>query len=108
MNRPLFVRHRLVRTDAVFINVGRGPYAEGMTKFDVSQQQVLDLDATQHARVLGAPGSGKTMLLIEAFARVSETPSWVEGDVLVLAANRLVAASLRRSLELRLQRPLKI
>lgn len=70
-----------------------------MTEFDPSQQQVLCLDPARHARVLGAPGSGKTSLVVESFARVSALPGWGEGDVLVLAPNRLVAGELRHRIE---------
>ncbi len=75
-----------------------------MTDFDSSQQRVLSLDPARHARVLGAPGSGKTRLVIESFARVSELPGWDEGDVLVLAPNRLVASELRHRIERRVAR----
>lgn len=87
-------------------NVGGAPYPDDMTKFDASQRQVLDLDPMRHARVLGAPGSGKTMLLVESFARVSGLDGWCEGDVLVLAPNRLVGADLRGRIERRVARPI--
>ena len=87
-------------------NVGGDLYPDDMTNFDDSQQQVLDLDPMQHARVLGAPGSGKTMLLVESFARVSSLEGWSEGDVLVLAPNRLVGADLRGRIERRIARPI--
>lgn len=75
-----------------------------MINFDTSQQQVLDLDPAKHARVLGAPGTGKTRLLVEAFAKHAETSQFSEGDLLVLAPNRLVAAELRTAIERRLGR----
>ncbi len=75
-----------------------------MHSFDLSQQQVLGLDPARHARVLGAPGSGKTCLLIESFVRVMSLPGWREGDALVLAPNRTVAAVLRQRVERGLDR----
>ncbi|MGO3147206.1 MAG: PD-(D/E)XK nuclease family protein [Leucobacter sp.] len=72
-----------------------------MMTFDAAQARVLDLCATQHARVLGAPGTGKTALLVESFARASRLEGWNTGDVLVLASNRLVASQLRGKVERR-------
>ncbi len=69
-----------------------------MIPLDTSQARVLALDPARHARVLGAPGTGKTRALVAAFAALGEREGWAEGDVLVLAANRLVAASLRAML----------
>ncbi|MFE5673138.1 PD-(D/E)XK nuclease family protein [Agromyces sp. NPDC056523] len=62
---------------------------------------VLDLVGSGHAAVFGAPGSGKTRLAIELVAeRVAGglDPS----EVLVLAATRRTAASLRDALAVRL------
>lgn len=75
-----------------------------MLQFDPSQQCVFELDPARNARVLGAPGSGKTLTLIEAAARLFERPGWGEGSVLVLAANRAVAAQLRARFESRIGR----
>lgn len=75
-----------------------------MIAFDTSQQRVLALDPRAHARVLGAPGTGKTELLVESFARAMALAGWEEGDALVLAPNRLVAASLRERVHKRLDR----
>ncbi|MGD9606201.1 MAG: UvrD-helicase domain-containing protein, partial [Leucobacter sp.] len=77
-----------------------------MTRFDRSQQRVLDLDPGRHARVLGAPGSGKTLLLVEAYARSTALPGWSEADVLALVPSRLAAASVRAAIEARVQRAL--
>lgn len=73
---------------------------------DPSQQSVLALEATRHARVLGAPGSGKTTALVEAYARALDRPGWSEADVLALAPSRLAAAALRGRIEARVQRAL--
>lgn len=70
-----------------------------MTHFDPSQLRVLELDPERHARILGAPGSGKTTVLVETFRRVLQLPGWGERDVLVLAPNRLVASQLRPEVE---------
>lgn len=75
-----------------------------MTNFDTAQQQVFELDPTQHARVLGAPGTGKTSLLAEVFARALSQDDWSERDVLVLAPNRMVASALRARIEQGLDR----
>lgn len=77
-----------------------------MVAFDESQERVLALDPRAHARVLGAPGSGKTSVLVEAFARTLDRDSWSEGDVLALAPNRLAATSLRQRVIARLDRPI--
>ncbi|MFC7765620.1 UvrD-helicase domain-containing protein [Leucobacter soli] len=73
-----------------------------MIRFDPSQERVLGLDASRHARVLGAPGTGKTRLLAEVYARALELPGWSESEVLALAPNRLAAASLRAGIETRI------
>lgn len=77
-----------------------------MTKFDALQQQVLALDPMCHARVLGAPGTGKTMLLVEAFARSTAMQGPGTNETLVLAPNRIVAAALRARIEQRVRQPL--
>ncbi len=77
-----------------------------MTNWDPSQQLVLQLDPTRHARVLGAPGSGKTAVLVESYARWLAQPGWSESDLLVLSANRMVAAQLRGLIEQRVPGPL--
>lgn len=72
-----------------------------MIDFDDSQQAVLALDPELHASVLGAPGSGKTVTLVEAHVRALALPGWSEEDVLSLAPNRLSAAALRQRIEAR-------
>ncbi|MFT4232761.1 MAG: AAA family ATPase, partial [Leucobacter sp.] len=72
-----------------------------MTRLDPSQARALALDPARHARVLGAPGTGKTLVLVEAYARALERPGWIEEDVLALAPSRLVAAGLRAAVERR-------
>jgi superfamily I DNA/RNA helicase/RecB family exonuclease len=70
-----------------------------MTGFDPSQARALDLDPARHARILGAPGTGKTRVLVEAYARALRRPGWSEEDVLAIAPSRLVAAELRPAVE---------
>lgn len=70
-----------------------------MIGFDPSQARALALDPTCNARVLGAPGSGKTRVLVEAYGRALALPGWGEEDVLAIAPNRLVAAELRAAVE---------
>lgn len=72
-----------------------------MIDFDDSQRAVLALDPGLHASVLGAPGSGKTVTLVEAHVRALGQPGWSEEDVLSLAPNRLSAAALRQRIEAR-------
>lgn len=73
---------------------------------DPSQQRVLALDVTRHARVVGAPGSGKTQMLIEAYASMLGQPGWSEGDVLAIAPTRLAAARVRTGIERRARQAL--
>ena len=74
-----------------------------MLSLDPSQQLVLGLDPSRHARVLGAPGSGKTLVLVEVAARLLTESGWSESDVWVLGANRAVAARLRGQIERRVE-----
>ena len=77
-----------------------------MTSFDPSQERALRLDPGRHARVLGAPGSGKTALLVENYARALEREGWSENDVLVLAQSRIAASELRGLVARRVRRAL--
>lgn len=77
-----------------------------MIRWDPTQEAVLALDPARHARIVGAPGSGKTRVLIEAYARLLERPDWSEGDALVLAPDRLVASRVRGAIERRVRRAL--
>ncbi|MFV0435691.1 MAG: PD-(D/E)XK nuclease family protein [Leucobacter sp.] len=70
-----------------------------MIDFDPSQLQALGLDPARHASVVGAPGSGKTRVLVECFVRAVEREGWSEDDVLVIAPNRLAATDLRGRVE---------
>ncbi|MFD5599778.1 PD-(D/E)XK nuclease family protein [Leucobacter sp. NPDC058333] len=70
-----------------------------MPAFDPSQLRAIELDVDAHARVLGAPGSGKTRVLVEVYRRAIERPGWGENDVIAIAPNRLVASDLRARFE---------
>lgn len=75
-----------------------------MITFDEAQKRVLALDQAQHARILGAPGTGKTRLLVESFAVAVSREGASESDVLVLAPNRRVASRLRDQVQRRMNR----
>ncbi|MBL5973206.1 MAG: hypothetical protein D3X82_05380 [Candidatus Leucobacter sulfamidivorax] len=68
-----------------------------MPTFDPSQRRVLELDPARHARVLGAPGTGKSLLAVESFARVSGLPGFADERLLVLARGYCLPARLRAS-----------
>lgn len=55
--------------------------------------------------MLGAPGSGKTLLLVESVARLLSEPGWTEAEILTLAPTRASAARLRAQIEQRLDAP---
>ena len=75
-----------------------------MLRFDETQRLVLALDATRHASVLGAPGTGKTETLIESFVSRAGADGWEEGDLLILAPSRASAARVRDRVHDRLGR----
>lgn len=70
---------------------------------DAQQRSLVDLPATVSAAVIGAPGTGKTVALIERVAALVE--SGCDPDqVLVIAGSRQSAAALRDTIALRLAR----
>ncbi|MGJ0204874.1 PD-(D/E)XK nuclease family protein [Leucobacter sp. gxy201] len=75
-----------------------------MIRPDPSQAAVLAFDPTRHARILGAPGTGKSAVLIEMTARALDLPGWSEHDVLAVAPGRRPASELRAAIEHRVQR----
>lgn len=75
-----------------------------MIVFDASQQQVCALDPARHARVVGAPGSGKSLLVTESYARLVLNHGYRDDELLCIAPERLAGARLRRQLERRLHR----
>lgn len=76
-----------------------------MHTLDETQQQVLELDPARHARVIGAPGSGKTALLRSSIQRLIDAGVATE-ELLVLAHNRVGGIALRDDIESQLQVPL--
>ena len=74
--------------------------------FDEQQAAVFALAPARHARILGAPGTGKTGVLIEVAGRLLESEQLRPQDVLVMAPNRRVSADLRERLERRITRAL--
>lgn len=75
-----------------------------MPSFDESQQQVLQLDPTQHARIIGAPGTGKTHMLIESYFRLTNGAGFADAEIAVVTPNRQTAAELRARIEQQSQR----
>jgi len=72
------------------------------TALDATQLEVVSLDGAADALVLGAPGTGKTTVAVAAVVDRVRERGWDPGDVLVLAASRRSAASLRVELSHRL------
>lgn len=77
-----------------------------MAMFDESQGSVFELDTSRHARILGAPGTGKTLTLVEAFARITEQQRLTDQEMLVLTPGRITAAAVRAQIEQRVNHPL--
>ncbi|MBI5160497.1 MAG: ATP-dependent helicase [Micrococcales bacterium] len=72
---------------------------------DPRQRAVLDLPLDASAAVLGAPGSGKTTVLIELLADRVARRGWTADAALVLAPSRAGATRLRDAVALRLGVP---
>lgn len=68
---------------------------------DPDQQAVLDLPADASGTVIGAPGTGKTSLLVERVARLVASGAVAPGEVLVLTPTRPSATRLRDELGVR-------
>ncbi|AMB58012.1 UrvD/REP family ATP-dependent DNA helicase [Microterricola viridarii] len=77
----------------------------GADVLDESQRAVLQLPVGATAAVLGAPGSGKTLTLVELVADRVLNQGLAPEQVLVLAPNRLAATRLRDRLAVRLGVP---
>ncbi|MFC4223384.1 UrvD/REP family ATP-dependent DNA helicase [Lysinibacter cavernae] len=74
-------------------------------KWDASQRAVLQLDPAQHATIIGAPGSGKTELLIQLYHDRITHNGFASDEILVLSPTRLSATRLRDQLDARMQSP---
>ena len=72
---------------------------------DPSQRAVLELSDGQSAAVLGAPGTGKTVTIIELIADRVLNRGWSPDQLVVLTPSRASATGLRDSLALRLGIP---
>lgn len=73
--------------------------------WDSSQQAVLDLPEQQSAAVIGAPGSGKTTILLQLASQRVAAGRLAPEELLVLAPSRLSAGRLRDQLALRVGVP---
>lgn len=78
------------------------PVDIGCVHPDADQTRVLDLDTRQSAVVLGAPGTGKSSLVVELVAQRVERDGWSPDDIVVLTPNRLAANRLRDAISARL------
>ncbi|NQX26918.1 ATP-dependent helicase [Microbacteriaceae bacterium VKM Ac-2854] len=79
--------------------------AAAQPELDAAQAAVIALADGASAAVLGAPGSGKTTVLVELIAERVLTRGWSPDAVVALAANRTAATRLRDRLALRLGVP---
>ncbi|GAA4150863.1 ATP-dependent helicase [Leifsonia shinshuensis] len=78
-----------------------GPVLE----LDDDQRAVLALSDGASAAVLGAPGTGKTSVLVEAIAERVHERGYAASEVLALSASRTAATALRDRIALRLGVP---
>jgi superfamily I DNA/RNA helicase len=72
---------------------------------DASQRLVLDLGEGESAAVIGAPGTGKTTVLVELVADRVLRHGYGSGEVLALTSSRAAATRLRDRLAIRIGRP---
>ena len=82
--------------------VGGTRYRSGMPGTATLPNPVATLVDGEHAAVFGAPGSGKTRLVVELVADRVERRGYGTDEVLVLSATRASATALRDELALRL------
>lgn len=82
--------------------VGGHGYGGAMQAAASSVVTALGLDGGGHAAVFGAPGTGKTRLVVELVAERVLRGGFASDEVLVLAASRAAATALRDDLALRL------
>lgn len=81
--------------------------SEEPLKSDPAQSQVINLPAEVSAVVVGAPGTGKTTTLIEAFANRVLKRGLSAREVLALTSTRASATVLRDALSKRIALPLE-
>lgn len=77
----------------------------GVPRLDGAQAEVLLLADGASAAVLGAPGTGKTTVLVEAVAERVAQRGYATDEVLALSASRTAATALRDRIALRLGVP---
>ena len=82
--------------------VGGTRYRSGMPGTATLLHPVATLLDGEHAAVFGAPGSGKTRLVVELVADRVERLGYATDEVLVLSATRASATALRDELAVRL------
>ena len=82
--------------------VGGTRYRSGMHGTATLPNPVVTLADGEHAAVFGAPGSGKTRLVVELIADRVERCGYGTDEVLVLSATRASATALRDELAVRL------
>lgn len=79
--------------------------APAIREWDASQRRVIELADGASAAVIGAPGSGKTSVLIELVAERVLTRGWLPAEVLALTTSRVTATRLRDRIAQRLGVP---
>ena len=83
-------------------DIGPDKLGEGRVELSEAQRRVISCARDQSVAVLGAPGTGKTTVLVELVAAEVEAGTPPE-QMLAIAANRRLAAQLRDRLATRLQ-----
>jgi superfamily I DNA/RNA helicase/RecB family exonuclease len=92
-------------TERVFVPRAAAKHPVDATALDASQRAVIELPLDATAAVLGAPGSGKTLSLVELVADRVLSQGFAPEEVLVIAPNRVSATRLRDRLAVRLGVP---
>lgn len=72
---------------------------------DAVQRSVLEFELGECRAVIGAPGSGKTETLFALYEHLLRERGLHDREVLVLGANRVVAAQLKAELDSRMREP---
>ncbi len=73
--------------------------------WDATQQAALGLEVGRHGVIIGAPGSGKTEVLLQLYADRVSRDGFASDEIAVLSPTRLSAARLRDTLDRRLDQP---
>ncbi len=103
-----FSAARAERTGADERRTGSSPADASLStpsQADPSQSAVIALGDDASAVVIGAPGTGKTMTIVELVADRVLNRGWSPNDLVVIAPNRTSATRLRDRLALRLAVP---